>query len=65
MNAYSRANRKHDFTAGLAVSQFDPKHSLATDVEMTAIWSQTAVGSEPLNLTNDGVSASALDEPVR
>jgi hypothetical protein len=43
----------------------DPKRSLATDVEMTAFWSQMAVGSEPVNLTNDGVSASALDEPVR
>jgi hypothetical protein len=44
---------------------FDPKRSLATDVEMTAFWSQMAVGSEPVNLTNDGVSASALDEHVR
>jgi hypothetical protein len=51
------------FRAQLSV--IDPKRVLATDAEMTAFWSQTAVGSEPVNLTNDGVSASALDEPVR
>ena len=55
------------FSSGPAMQKayHDPKRSLATDVEMTAFWSQTAVGSEPVNLTNDGVSASALDEPVR